>query len=101
VFLNFNVHDGNTFITDQAYYWHEGDGMIPLDNLILGGLDLSYWDHLTAVTAVSDDGMWVAGTGLTTTGNTEGFLLELIPEPSSLALLALGSMALCRRSRGF
>jgi len=62
------------------------------------GLDLSGW-VLTAATGVSADGHTIVGYGINPSGNWEAWVAT-IPEPGTLALLALGAWAFVgRRAR--
>lgn len=86
----------------DAFVWTEAGGMQSLrDLLIASGIDLSDW-VLGPATAVSADGMTIAGTGqrLSMGGTSEAWI-AVIPEPSTwgLLLVAVGATAiLCVRS---
>jgi hypothetical protein len=47
---------------------------------------------------ISDDGLTIAGNGDNSYGNYEGWIVT-IPEPATLLLLGLGSLALLRKRR--
>ena len=61
------------------------------------GLDLSGW-RLSAANAISADGLTIVGAGFNPLGQIEAWLAH-IPEPSTLWLLALSTLALLRRGR--
>ena len=69
------------------------------DLLSADGVDTSMWSSLVRVYAASDDGRVSAGIGIwAADGSTRGFVATMIPEPGSLALLALGgTVVLLRR----
>ena len=60
-------------------------------------LDLTGWQLMHA-TAISDDGLTIAGYGINPNGSKEPWMAT-IPEPCSILLLSLGALAL-RRRRG-
>ena len=61
------------------------EDLIALDSRIIGFT-------LTTATGINDQG-WIVGDGLMSDGSTRGFLLRPVPEPSSLALAAIGAAA--------
>lgn len=86
----------------DAFVWTEAGGMQSLrDLLIASGIDLSDW-VLGPATAVSADGLTIAGTGqrISMGGTSEAWIV-VIPEPSTWSLLfaAFGAMVIfCARS---
>lgn len=65
--------------------------------LTAAGVDTSSWSSLVRVYAVSDDGMALAGQGIwAADGSTRGFV-AVIPEPATLAFVALSGLILLRR----
>ena len=77
----------------HAFFADVTGPMVDLNTLIDPA---SGWE-LTDAHGINDSGQ-IAGFG-TIGGQTHAFLLTPIPEPASLSLLALGGMALFRRSR--
>ena len=76
-----------------AFRWTQAGGMVSLkDTLIGAGLDLSDW-NLTYTTGVSADGFTIVGYGTNPSGQTEGWVANLSPEPVPEPLTILGSMA--------
>ena len=66
----------------DAFVWTPAAGMRPLlDVLTDAGIDMSGWDRLAEARDVSADGRWVVGTGITTDGETVGFVADLWPVP--------------------
>jgi probable HAF family extracellular repeat protein len=82
----------------QACYWTDTLGPVNLRDLLVrqGADNLDRWT-LTAATAVSADGLTIAGTGINPGGATEAWVAT-IPEPSTveLAALAIASLPLLR-----
>jgi uncharacterized membrane protein len=78
----------------QGTIWIEGEGLFNLTSYVSGlGINLGT-RRLALPLAVSADGTQIVGIDSTGTG----FLVS-VPEPTSLALLTLGGMALLRRRR--
>jgi probable HAF family extracellular repeat protein len=79
----------------DAFIWTEEEGMVALNDLIAPD---SGWADLFRANAISDTGH-IVGFGFTDSGQGHAFLLTPVPEPSSIALLALGGWALLARRR--
>jgi probable HAF family extracellular repeat protein len=76
--------------TDDSYAFLYNDGaMLNLNGLIPPS---SGW-QLTEATAINDNG-WIVGQGANPSGQNDAFLLTPTPEPDTLALLAVGTIAL-------
>ncbi len=62
----------------RAFIWDAGNGMRRLDSVFesLGGVLPANW-QLERATAISSDGLTIAGTGRNAQGKTEGFVLSL------------------------
>jgi hypothetical protein len=60
--------------------------------LLSGNVDLTGWSNLTA-NGITDDGRYLTGRGIYE-GLTQGFVAEVVPEPSTYALLALSAAGL-------
>ena len=84
-------------ISEQAFLWTERHGIRSLQDVLITdlGLDLTGWT-LTEATGISADGLTIVGTGINPSGDTEAFIVTL-PEPGTIALIALGLPALFRR----
>lgn len=73
--------------------------MLLTDVLTAKGINWSGWQFLTRITSISNDGSTIAGWGYTTAGETHGFVVT-VPEPTTIGLLAIGSLLMVRRRRG-
>ena len=82
---------------DVPFIWDADHGMRLLEDFLVDqcSLDLSDWD-LRRVTGISEDGLTIVGYGYGPSGQQEGWV-AVIPEPTTLSLLALGGLALMRR----
>jgi probable HAF family extracellular repeat protein len=82
---------------DRAFIWDAAHGMRDLRTFLVNdvGLDLTGWTLMRA-TGISSDGLTIAGTGANPNGQLDGWI-AVVPEPSSMALLGLGGVALLRR----
>ncbi|MCO6045112.1 PEP-CTERM sorting domain-containing protein [Aeoliella sp. ICT_H6.2] len=86
----------------DPFIWDETHGMRNLESLLrdeYGLADvLAGWD-LQVATAISDNGRVIIGNGINPDGYVEAWRVELVPEPSSLALGALALAAFACRQR--
>jgi len=82
-----------------AIIWDLQHGMRELKTVLTTecGLDLTGW-RLGFATGISDDGRVIVGYGSGPQGGTEAWM-AVIPEPTTLSLLALGGLAVIRRRR--
>ncbi|MBK8268174.1 MAG: PD40 domain-containing protein [Planctomycetes bacterium] len=71
-----------------AFIWDQRHGKRNLQQLLTNnyGLDLTGWS-LVAARAVSADGSTIIGTGYNPSGQWEGWIVQGVPEPSTLCLL--------------
>ena len=77
-----------------AFIWDEPSGIQSLQDVLTSdfGLDLTGW-QLTYASAISPDGLAIAGWGVNPAGNTEAWLATLpepVPLPSALLLGSIG-----------
>jgi probable HAF family extracellular repeat protein len=87
-----NVVHG-TSAPSEAFLWTQERGMVSLkDTLIGAGLDLSGWS-LDSAWGVSADGFTIVGYGINPSGQNEGWIANLSPEPVPEPLTILGSIA--------
>ncbi|RYG24071.1 PEP-CTERM sorting domain-containing protein [bacterium] len=102
-------HDGSAIVgmsfyesTNQAFLWTKGSGMRSLEDVLREqGTDLTGWSALREATAISSNGRFVVGFGSYNGQESKAFIAELeaVPEPMSLAALALGVAVVVRRRR--
>jgi uncharacterized membrane protein/DNA-binding beta-propeller fold protein YncE len=78
----------------EAFVWDEAHGMRPLREVLVRqhGLDLSGWT-LAAATAISDDGLSIAGYGRNPRGETEAWIARLPAESNVAAQRAMPAAA--------
>jgi probable HAF family extracellular repeat protein len=76
-----------------GFIWTELAGMTSVESYLLaGGVDLTDWSGIFA-SGITDDGRYLTGRG-TYQGLEQGFVAEVVPEPSTYALLALAAAGL-------
>ncbi|MFQ5806801.1 MAG: PEP-CTERM sorting domain-containing protein [Phycisphaerae bacterium] len=82
-----------------AFIWDAEHGMRNLEDVLTDeyGLDLTGW-RLEGAWGVSADGLTIVGHGVHPNGDAEAWIAH-IPEPASVALLALGIAAALQRRR--
>src|SRR5664280_1544425 len=72
----------------KAAIWDAAHGWRDLNQVLASaGVDLVGWD-LTSAMAISNDGQIITGSGTDPNGNTEGWVVTLVPEPASLGFLS-------------
>lgn len=89
-FWDFNVEDDTTTALDERFH--------DLGDAVEGGLSATQWTALTSATGMSDFGH-ILGSGTWSDGISMRYLMTPIPEPTGLAMLALGGLALLPRRR--
>jgi probable HAF family extracellular repeat protein len=89
------VGGSSSFSGDRAFRWTSGGGMVDLNTYLPTlGIDLSGWT-LREARGLSADGLNIVGQGIH--NNLNEAWVAHIPEPSTLALLALGALPVLRR----
>ncbi|GIV09045.1 MAG: hypothetical protein KatS3mg019_1136 [Fimbriimonadales bacterium] len=84
---------------ERAFLWTESNGMIDLNEAYASLLPAGA--RLIRATDISADGRYIVGIGINPeTGRQEGFLLDTIPEPTSMLMLSAGLAGLILRRRG-
>jgi hypothetical protein len=87
--------------SEGAFRWTQERGMVNIKDQLTGfGLNLSGWRLYTA-TGVSADGFTIVGYGTNPSGQTEGWVANLSPEPIPEPLTILGSIAAIGFAAGF
>ncbi|HNO80561.1 MAG TPA: PEP-CTERM sorting domain-containing protein [Phycisphaerae bacterium] len=93
-----NQYCGNC---EAAFVWDSINGMRSLEDMLTDdhGVDLSGW-RLVSATAISDDGLTIAGLGINESLGTfrRGFVVTL-PEPGTCLMVSIGVLALAKRRR--
>lgn len=81
----------------EAFIWDETHGMRNLKEVLQidYGVDLTGW-ILSEARGISADGLTIMGNGYNPDGLAQGWVVT-IPEPATLLLLGLGSLALLRK----
>lgn len=84
---------------EEVFIWDAQRGMRDLATVLSQDYGLNFQGlRLTEVTGISDDGTVIVGNGITSGGNSRGWI-AVIPAPGALALLGLGGLAIARRRR--
>jgi hypothetical protein len=86
-------------LQQEAFIWDSIHGMRRLQDALTDlGVDMSEWSILGHATGISDDGTKIVGVGIRN-GNNEGFIVNLVPEPGSVVLAAIGVCSLLLTAR--
>jgi probable HAF family extracellular repeat protein len=82
----------------EAFIWDELNGMRSIAQVLTdAGLDLTGWT-LKEARGISANGLVITGYGINPNGREEAWIAT-IPEPATILLLGLGSMALRKKYR--
>lgn len=86
--------------TNHAFLWNNTEGMLDLNEL---ASDLTGWEYLISADGISDNGKFITGSGLTTSGQVHAFLLTSVPIPATAwlfftALLGLKGIAIGKKT---
>ncbi|MGC8863778.1 MAG: PEP-CTERM sorting domain-containing protein, partial [Armatimonadota bacterium] len=103
-----SVYRDTATSTRRAFIWDSVNGTRDLETvLVAAGIDLTGWQLVPqsdispfswyGITGISSDGKWISGIGLK--NGVESGWVALIPEPSTLTVLAVGLLALIRRRK--
>ena len=79
---------------DSAFLWDSTNGVVLLDDLLVSDPG---WENLWEGYDINNYGQ-IVGTG-NINGETHAFLMTPVPEPATLLLVGLGTLALTRRRR--
>jgi probable HAF family extracellular repeat protein len=89
---------GDDWSPRRAFIWTAETGMVDLNNRLASlGVDMTGWT-LTDVRGLSADGSSLTGWGVFN-GEERAWLVTALPEPASLALLAIGLLCRARATR--
>jgi uncharacterized membrane protein len=95
VVVGYGTSDLVSYSGWEAFYWTADNGMQNLKDVLTNcGLDLTGW-RLQAASGVSADGLTIAGNGINPQGYDEAWIAT-VPEPATIAMLLIGSLALRR-----
>jgi len=89
-----NLNQAIGSIGNSGIIWDEDDGMIYLNNLVLNSPG---WGNLMPVD-INNSGT-IIGYGNYNGGYNQYFIMNPIPEPTTIGLVGLGSLALLKRKR--
>ncbi len=86
----------------NAFIWQDGIGTMTVgDFLDMNGINYDETFHFSFVSAISEDGNWIAGWGfdeLSGPGTLQSFIIN-IPAPGAMGAIAMGGLLAARRRR--
>lgn len=84
---------------DTAFFWDETHGMRRLDDILTNdhglGAAIAGWELISA-NGITPDGRYIVGSGNNPQGESESWIVDLVPEPTALSLIGIGGLALLR-----